>query len=186
MKEPIFIDIETSGLAPGEHVIFSIAAIFRDQEFVVNIVPTFEEWERASKIALEVNGMTYAFLRLNGVPMEDATDKFITWLYQVGVTSENSFWVGQNPKFDFGFLTHFMRNELNFANIPAPSAVVDVRDLFSQAVYKGKVKRQLDRKGKTISLAIGVEPEPDVHEAIEGARVVKRNYERLVELLKEE
>lgn len=186
MADPLFVDIETSGLHPGEHVIFSVAAIFKDKEFLVHILPTWEEWERANKVALEVNGMTFAFLRFNGKPLKDATDQFITWLCESGVTSDDAFWVGQNPKFDLGFLAHFMRDELNFADVPGPNKVIDVRDLFVQAVRAGKAQRQTDLKGKTISLALGVEPEPDVHEAIEGARVVKRNYERLMELLKEE
>lgn len=187
-KNLVFVDLETSGLEPNEGAcILAIGAVVEKSvkknpvsEFSVLVKPTEAQWMLASPKALQVNGLTWERLQAEGVPFADARDMFLEWL--VSLTVRSSFtYVGQNPSFDFKFLGAFMGAELEFIDFPTKD-IVDIRDLYSILMNRRKVPFLKYRSGENISKAIGVEPEPAVHDALEGARVVRRNYHRLVEL----
>jgi DNA polymerase III epsilon subunit-like protein len=187
-KNLLFVDIETSGLEPSQGAcILAIGAISEKNvkknpisEFSVLVKPTEMQWKVASPEALKVNGLTWERLSEEGVPFADARDMFIEWLVSNNVRSTFTY-VGQNPGFDLKFLGSFMGDELEFVDFPTKD-IVDIRDLYSILVNRKKVPYLKYRSGKNISLAIGVEPEPEVHDALEGARVVRRNYMKLLEL----
>jgi DNA polymerase III epsilon subunit-like protein len=188
-KNLIYLDIETSGLEPSQgHCILGIGAVVeknvkRDpiSEFSALVIPTEMQWQLATPEALKVNGLTLEHLVEHGKPFNEVRDDFMRWLMEHGVQSGKYTYVGQNPSFDLKFLGSFMGPELEFINFPTDD-VIDIRDLYSILVNRKKVRFLKYRSGKNISEAIGVEPEPDVHLAIEGARVVRRNYQKLVEL----
>lgn len=186
----LFLDIETSGLEPTEGaVILSIGArlekiqdsqVIDEQEWerVVKVTP--EQWEKASPKALEVNGMTWDIVSA-GKPIEDVRDEFIIWLVEHDITPPDIY-IGQNPMFDIRFLEFFMGEELEFVGAPWTGAVVDVRSFYRELSKLKKVKYLKYASGKNISEALGVEPEDDVHEALEGARVVSRNFHALTKI----
>lgn len=190
----LFLDIETTGLKPAEGaVILALAAIAelrgkknegKIAEFEAVVLPTKDQWAKASPEALKVNGMTLEYLEANGKPLEQVTYDFLVWLQETGVTTDHYFLVGQNPKFDLGFLEYYMP-ELDFIGFPRGN-FLDNRDLYSILVSRKAMPflpvARGGRSGKNISLALGVEPEPDIHTAIEGARVVRRNYMKMLEL----
>jgi len=188
MKSHVFVDLETSGLSPDHGaVILSIGACVvttRKQtptEFSILIRPTIPQWAEANPKALEVNGLTYERLMAEGVPFNDAVDAFCGWAVRNGVTARTFEYVGQNPAFDLRFLQHFMSGQLAMIGFPLTDPI-DIRDLYSILVNRRAVPYLKNRNGENISLALGVEPEPAIHDALEGARVVRRNYLKLIEL----
>ena len=174
----IYVDIETTGLDPNQGAVaLSIAAICDGDvphpEFVIDILPTDEQWAAASPEALAVNGMTLDYLVENGVDPDVAYAELNAWLEECGV-DDKTLWVGQNPEFDHKFLApHIV--------VAKPTSYLDNRALYDTLV-PAKLPRLKKRSGRWISIALRVDPEPDVHTAIEGARVVKRNHDKLVQL----
>lgn len=183
----LYIDLETSGLEPSEGaVILSIGALFEkiqngkvvdstEWERVVKV--TQEQWDKASPKALEVNGMTWDIVSA-GKPIEDVRDEFIIWLVDNDLNPPDIY-VGQNPMFDIKFMNYFIGSELEFVGTPWSGAVVDIRAFYRTLSKQKKVKYLQYASGKNISVALGVEPEDDVHEALEGAKVVARNFHAL-------
>lgn len=182
-KKLCFIDLETTGLEPGRYVILSIGAVTSDdKEYYAVIKPTLEQWACASPEALVINGFDWVTLDVEGRKFTEVRDEFCKWLVENGIEQGKSLFVGQNPDFDFKFLKFFMGGYLEYINIPLPP--VDVRDIYTTAINKGKLFPTAQfRHGKTISLELGVEPEPEPHNALEGAKVIRRNFEALVKLL---
>jgi DNA polymerase III epsilon subunit-like protein len=190
-KSKIFLDIETTGLEYSQGaVILSIGAVAElrgkknlgnSVEFYGLICPTREEFAAASPEALQVNGLTWETLEANGKPFREVVEDFLRWLMEHKIDAKNYQYVGQNPNFDLGFLRFFLGDELDFVNFPFEDPL-DIRDLYSILVSRRVMKYLKRRTGENISIELGVEPEPKIHNALEGARVVKRNYDRLVEL----
>ena len=153
------------------------------EELVVHITPTDEQWAKASKQALEVNGLTLNFLKANGLPMDDAVATICEWLMSHRLTGPDIKYVGQNPTFDILFLDHYMGPELESIGFPLGRLPVNNILLAKELVRRDKNFRVPNFKGASLSLALGVEPEPAIHNALDGARVVRRNYYALIERL---
>lgn len=193
-KRYVYVDIETSGLEPmqgavilGIGAIAEVAGKTRDravEEFSVFVKPTKDQWAVANPGALAVNGLTWEFLQENGLPFDEARDEFLRFLVANNVSDRLFIHVGQNPAFDLKFMGHFMGTELEFIGYPGNDPY-DVRDFYSILVNHKVVPFARKRSGKNISLALGVEPEPDVHDALEGARVVRRNFQKCLELMEQ-
>jgi len=188
MKSQVFVDLETSGLSPDHGaVILGIGACIattkkrEPTEFSILVRPTISQWSASSPKALEVNGLTYQRLMEDGIPFNDAVDAFCGWAVENGVTARSFEYVGQNPVFDLRFLQYFMAGQLAMINFPLTDPI-DIRDLHSILVNRRVLPYLKYRSGENISLALGVEPEPAIHDALEGARVVRRNYLKLIEL----
>ena len=184
----IFVDLETSGLSP-EHgaAILSFGLIADDgsvtspiQELEVHVIPTEEQWAKASLQALEVNGLTMEFLQTNGVPLPTAIRQVCDWLAAQRIWLGTEV-VGQNPDFDYRFLRFFMLNELQCTGFPVGRNAINVIDLAKELLGKDKTFRlppnpggRPSFKGASISLALGLEPEPTIHKAIGGARACRQ------------
>lgn len=184
----VYIDIETSGLEPTEGAcILAIGAMaqrFDDdtpkastptENFEVVVLPTNEQWEKASPEALKVNGMTLEYLKEHGVPLQEAIAEFTTFIARNFKPGESYFHVGQNPAFDIKFLRWAMGEELKFLGYPFYDSV-NIIECF-------KTIQQIDRTLKTdrynghaISRALGVKEEDKVHTAMGGTEAVYRNY----------
>jgi len=196
-KNHIFVDIETSGLKLEDGaVILAIGAVAelkgkklagQVSEFYGVILPTPEQWAAASPQALTVNGLTWAYLCEHGKPLQRVVEDFTQWVYENKITATSHVHVGQNPAFDLCFLKHFMQAELEFVGYPLYGECVDNRDLYgileSRRVMPYLAREQGGRTSERISAALGLEPEPLPHNALEGARAVQRNFNRLCELV---
>lgn len=179
-----FIDLETSGLEPGKGVIFSAGVTLStgEEETEVIFTPTREEFDNASPKALEVNGMTWDYLVENGVPFDQARKELLSWLVDVGVNRDNWVFMAQNAKFDRKFMEHFMK-DLMYSFYGLPDTWVDFIPLYKH--YGRKLELNVKYRNQThIAEQLGVPPEPEVHEALEGARSLKRNYMALRQLAK--
>jgi len=184
-KKRFFIDLETSGLEPTEGaVILQIGCLTddpEDGEFSMTILPTNEQYVKASPKAIEVNGLTWEVLQEKGKSFEEVKEEFLRYLARCGI--DGCVLVGQNPTFDMKFLRFFMQGEMDYLGVPYDRPV-DVRNMYSEAIRRNLVKpTEQGRAGHVISRMIGVEEEPKVHDALEGAKVVKRNYDKLKVLL---
>lgn len=194
-KNYLYVDIETSGLKPEEGaVMLAIGAVAtlkgkgnvgKVAEFEGYILPTEEQWKLASPSALVVNGLTWNLLREKGKPAVDVIADFASWLMDNKVDATSHTYVGQNPKFDLGFLKFYAKDALSFVGFPWEN-FIDNRDLYSilvnRKVMPWLTKESGGRKSENISTALGVEPEPFPHTALEGARVVKRNFDAMEKL----
>lgn len=184
MSKLVAIDLETTGLDPNPYVILGIGAVVFDStgynvidELSLLINPGKAAFDLASPEALQVNGLTWDKVSAEGIAPRDATNEFLKFLYPHMPAK----YIGQNPNFDIKFMRYFMEQELDF--IGFQWAATDIRGLYDKAVALRKVPRLQKKSGKNISMSLGVPPEPDVHDALEGARVVYRNYVALQHLL---
>jgi len=186
MMKRCFVDLETTGLNPwrdnpnqnDKGVILSAGFVTETgAELEAIITPTPEEWGYASPQALEVNGMTWDFLKENGEPFEDAARRIINWLTTEKITEENG-WVffAQNAQFDKKFLVHFLGDWMEFAG--APKQWIDFIPIYKEVGRKAGLNVHY-QNSHHISQQLGVPEEPKPHQAIEGARVLKRNYDAL-------
>ena len=195
----IFIDTETSGLAPTSGaVILAIGMVSEDHqphspcnEFELYITPTEEQWAAASEEALKVNGLTLDFLRENGVPLATAVEKVCTWIAGQRVWLGTDV-IGQNPDFDFLFLRYFMGSPLLNMGFPIhrnPINVIDMAKELYACDDAFKVKLPINGSGRpslrgsAISQALGLPPEPEIHRALAGAHACRNNYYTLLDRL---
>lgn len=181
-----FLDIETTGLTPGPHVILSIGVILNQglygDEFV--IIPSKKKWDTAEPKALEVNGMTIEYLRKHGDSFNVARSKLLTWFCRHDIVQGKAVIVGQNIKFDIKFLKYFFGPDLAFFQIPVDDTVDNI------SLFKGLQKKDPSLRGAkwnthAMSKALGVPEEPGVHTALEGAKAALRNYWAIMERYEE-
>lgn len=185
----LFCDIETSGLEPISAVPLEIGMMldksFNDPEpviFTIVVKPTEAQWQLASPRALEVNGFTWERCQEEGLPIQEAADKLCAWLVEHGVDAHHPIYIGQNPRFDLKFIGHYFGPKLRFLGIDFGQPV-DVIDMAKQLARVDQTVQFTNFKGASISEALGLPPEPDLHTAEGGIRAVKQNYYALAERL---
>lgn len=183
----IYLDIETTGLEPKDGaVILSVAFLVQKHdgfnppkddpifEFEVTILPTEEEWAKASPEALKVNGMTLEYLKEKGVPLRQATTELSSFLKGTGVIDVPHVLIGQNPTFDLSFFRAYMP-DLFWFGLSDKNLVNNIQ-LFKYVQRLDPTLRTSKYNGHALSRALGVQEEDVVHTAIGGAKVVFRNY----------
>jgi DNA polymerase-3 subunit epsilon len=101
LRSICFVDCETTGLDPNYHEIIEVAAVrvlptslIVEAEMEAKIIP--QHIERASDIALEINGYTPERW-VNAIPLEKA-------LRMLRPIISGCYLAGHNVRFDFGFL----------------------------------------------------------------------------------
>lgn len=180
--QKLFIDLETTGLEPDEGAcILSVGAVTSDgHEFYGVVKPTEMQWKLASPDALKLNGFTWEQLEKEGRPLSEVAGEFVQWL--ADHCTSDTVYVGMNPSFDQKFMFVFFYNELAFVDVNLSKAV-DVRRMYMNGEDLRLVPRLSRRSGENISRALGVTPEDSIHNALEGAKVVMRNYDALIKIL---
>lgn len=172
MSKIVAVDLETTGLDPLKHEIIELGfVIFDDKTFKVygqfnlKIIP--EHIERASKKALEVNGYDPKDWD-DAIPLHQA----LTFFAQA---TDKATLVAHNVAFDWSFLDVAfnglgIKNTLNYHKLDSLSiawAKIDHQKLFSWSL-------------KTICTYLGLEPEPKVHRAVNGAIKCYEVYKKLM------
>jgi len=178
----LFVDIETTGLEPQEGAVMLSVGAFVEygslrEPFEVVILPTKEEWEKASPKALQVNGMTWEVLEKDGVPLKEAAARFVEFLAQ-HLYGKEFVHVGQNPDFDLKFLKASWYGDLKFMGYPFNRSV-NIIELTKLTQQFDSTLRTKYYNSHAISKALGVAEESKVHTAIGGTMAVHRNYTAL-------
>lgn len=172
----ISVDLETTGLQPGKHDIASIGAVH---------VESGEEFYRECKIynnthisekALEVNGFTEKQLREGkGISIGSAVLEFVRWVGSLGTEGEKEIAMGWNyGSFDNQFLEVHMGSKIREGLIG--HRYIDLHSmLFTLTGESMKSYEACDY--------LGVEQEPEIHNALEGAKMNVRIYNAIMSRL---
>jgi DNA polymerase III epsilon subunit-like protein len=111
----LVVDTETGGLDPSKQSILSLAGVVMQDNAVLDTIEIFvnEPDIHADAAALKVNGIKLDWLRENGKTPLQAAEELGTFLYKhFGTAAQFSnriVLVGQNTKFDIGFLKRLYR-----------------------------------------------------------------------------
>jgi DNA polymerase III epsilon subunit-like protein len=172
----IVIDLETTGLTPGINGILSIGAVdlntgdeFYGECRVADHIVIHER-------ALEVNGFTLAQVKDENKPTErELYHQYLRW-----TKGRDRTMAGHSVgKFDIQFLLEIHRQEGgDVGNFPFSKNSVDIHSIMF-ALSGGQ-----SMKLKHICEYLGVDPEPDIHNALEGARAAARCFTVVLPLLK--
>ncbi len=172
MSKFVSVDLETTGLDPLKHEIIELGfVIFDDINFKVygqfNFKITPEHIETASKKALEVNGYNEKDWD-DAIPLHQA----LTFFAQA---TEGATLIAHNVAFDWSFLDKAF-NGLEIQNS------LNYHKLDSLSVAWAKIPHQKLKSWslKTICTYLGLEPEPKVHRAVNGAIKCYEVYSKLM------
>lgn len=164
-----FVDTETTGLDPEVHEMIEFAVRTSDgKQIKFKIKP--KHIETASDIALKINGYTPERW-VDALDPKKAAAIIHEWL-------EDAIIIGQNVKFDIGFIKALLKREgieydKNFLRYSGDTVTLALAHL----VPKGLDNLSL----KNIMKFLGMEPEPDVHEAMNGVDACKAVWEALTD-----
>lgn len=179
----IYVDLETTGIDPEQDGICSIGAVHSCKgEFYMECRPLYVRDPHPK--ALEVNGFTLESLRDPRKPLEnEALLAFRTWLTEpdaYGNRYEKYCLVGKNPAFDMGFLRR------SPASLPFHRRVVDVHSsAYDHAVVDGECLENPAYSIYDYYKRLGIPPEPEIHNALEGAKHARLVHTVLLDRLSE-
>ena len=168
----IFTDLEMTGLSTKQHEIIEIGAVLTtpDLEIIneLNVKVAPKHIETATPRALEVNGYTPEDW-IDAISLEEALEIFSD-------TAIDATFIAHNAPFDLRFIDKAFE-DTRILNLMSTHRIDNLA--FARAALEGKVKSFTQ---ESISMHFGFEPEPAIHRAVNGARLVRQNYSRLVEL----
>lgn len=174
MKTPLaarrraFVDVETTGLDPATHEIIEFAVVFDDGQFEsFKVLPRHPE--TADPAALAVNGWTPEEWKHDALGQRTAAARIFHLLQDAIV-------VGFNVGFDASFIRAMLRREGFNANEICRHCGDPVTLALEHLVPKGLDSLSL----KNVMTFLGMEPEPDIHRALAGARGCKSVWDALV------
>ena len=193
-KRILFVDLETTGFSPEYAGTASVGAVLMgidgqiEDEFYAIICPTDAQMSHpGAPGAFKVNGFSPEELKDKGRPAEDVWTDFGAWLKDNKVTSTKVRYVGQNPKFDLAFIQAEAPQLVKKYGF-VPHRALDIIDLYGVSESRfivpfisGEGKRK-GKSGNSLAKALQVEGEPEVHNALEGARLNWRNFTRLAQI----
>lgn len=175
-KKIVMTDLETSGDVPGVHEILEIGVVvFNPQTF--EIVDSYnrkvkpERIETAVQAAIDYNGYNEKDWA-DAVNLKEAMEEYARR------AGENIF-CSYNVSFDWGFIN----NSFLQAEIKNPMSTFenhDRLDLLSIAWERG-VKNEKSWSLKTACNLFGIEPEPEPHNALNGAMTAYKLFKKLSE-----
>lgn len=172
-KRPLAItDIETTGLDDHIHDIIDIGLILADQD-TLEILDTFEtkikpeNIKEANPESLKINGYNEKDWQ-NSLSLKKGLEIYVNKV-------KGAVFCAHNVTFDWGFLKEAFRK----------SGVQDTMDyhrleLFSVAYAKLNFSGLKNFNLSTLAEFLGIEPEPEVHRALNGARLAYEVYKKLL------
>ena len=124
----ISVDVETAGPDPGRYPLLSIGACLvfdPEQSFYVELMPTTMD---ATEEALTVSGLSLEALASNGIPPEEAMQRFDAWLTEVNQSEARPVFVAFNAAFDWMFINNYFHRFLG--RNPFGHAALDIKAFF--------------------------------------------------------
>jgi len=183
----LYVDCETTGLDCGVHALVQVAGVIEvcgkvEKRFNVLLRP--ESGQMANKKALDVQGRTLEQIRA----FPSAQDGY---LELIGIfdgfidrykKDDKFLWIGQNPRFDYGFLDAFFNRFKNpYLYAYVDYHLIDIGAVAQALVDAGRIKL-VNLKLATIAEAFLV---PLVaHDAVQDAEAVYLIYQKMISLLR--
>lgn len=177
----IIVDVETGGLNPNKHALLSIGAVDYEtgEEFygecrAYKDYPGYED-DLIDDFALKVNGFTLE--QCHDVRKQWPHSLYMHFLQWAAIDKKRDLLIGgqQVGSFDIPFLKRF-------ANDPV-QGIVPVwpfghRSVDLHSVAYAQLGKSLSLDG--ILMAVGLSPEPKPHHALNGARLERDAFKRLL------
>jgi DNA polymerase III epsilon subunit-like protein len=165
-REIVFVDLETTSLDPQTGEIIEVGMVLEDGASEISFKVQPEHLETADPQALKVNGYTAA-------EWQDAESQKYAAIILAEILNGRLV-AGQNVKFDLGFIEALSKK----TGVPIKTRYgLDTVSLaFEHLIPHGL--RSLSMKD--ISRFLGFEPEPKVHRALNGARMAKMIWTKIV------
>lgn len=162
-----YVDCETTGLSPTKHEIIDFAVIFENgTEVQFRVKP-----ERPQDIhprAQAVNGYNAAAWA-DAISQADAA-------YQISELLDGHTICAHNAKFDYGFVEETVKRHGHLVTFSYHTV-----DTVGIAIVKCRKDGLKSLSLKNVCAFLGIDPEPEIHTAINGARCVKQVFEKLAE-----
>jgi len=184
----LFIDLETTGTVPGKHGVVQIAGIIEiegkvAEEFELKCRPF--PGEVADPAALRVIGKTADEIRAYPEPrlaFEKLKGIFQKYVDRYDKTDKLNM-VGQNPKFDYDFLTSFFqKNGDQYLYAYIKFHLIDL--IAATALFQSAGKMTVpNMKLETVAGYFGIEHK--AHDALEDIRITRQLYHTYADLIKQ-
>jgi len=192
---PCAVDVETTGTEAGYHEIVQIAIQPLDMDFkpYEGVLPFYVELKpdyplRASKKAMEVNGMSLVYLQSFGVPQETCQDMLLTWFQSLKLANSRRLLpMAHNWPFDYSFISNLLGPDL-FSEIFCPH-YRDTMELALSIVDLAAISGCAKLPFKSFNLralcgAFGIPYHPDAHDALEDSLAVAKLFPLLLRMLR--
>lgn len=187
----IFLDTETTGLNPSVHRILEVAFRVLDSttgkdvcsyQSIVTISP--QDWKKASRQALKVNGFTKTTIDSQGKDPETIAWDIIALFRKHKIFKSNAYFLCLNPSFDRQFFSQIISENvqeahgfpmrwLDFANM-------EVAIRFKNDVETDKKHAFLPLSKDSIAKRYGVLPEQKPHRAMNGVDHLLAIYQKVI------
>ena len=124
----ISVDVESAGPNPGQYAMLSIGACTVTEPVETFYVEIQPDREAFSPEALEVSGLSLEKLQENGVPPEQAMERFGDWVKQVTPENSRPVFVAFNAPFDWMFVNDYFHRYLG--HNPFGHSALDMKAFF--------------------------------------------------------
>lgn len=169
----VFTDLETTGLSTKNHEIIELGAVITTPDLEVIEELNFKiqpmRIETASPISLEVNGFDPEDW-WDAISLREAIETF-------AAKTKGASFGGHNAPFDWRFI-NAAYDELYLPNELSGHVVDNLK--FARTALKGLGFTKFTQEAMAIHF--GLEPEPAIHRAVNGARLARDIYGKLIEL----
>lgn len=180
----IFLDIETNGLDPQRHVPIEIGILIYDldkndefEAFTSFIALDAEDKKNSCLTAMQVNGIVDRIPK--DAPEIDMVERAIEMFFlQNNISSENCFFLCQNPTFDRPFF-HKIIPQIRMNHLGWPYHWLDLASMYWFKSITNGLKLQSTKcilSKDSIAKCLGMDPEPMPHTAIQGAAHLAKCY----------
>ncbi|MCG7394233.1 3'-5' exonuclease [Microvirga sp. ACRRW] len=144
----ISVDVETSGPIPGEYSLLTIGACLVEddqQAFACRLKPINRNFVPE---AMETTGLSLSELECDGLPPEDAMNRFRVWIQDVSGSDSISVFVGLNAPFDWSFINYYFHKHLG--ENPFGFTALDLKALYMGATGCGWYDTRSSQMDRTL------------------------------------
>jgi DNA polymerase III epsilon subunit-like protein len=179
MYRYIAVDIETSGLIPGEFSMISIGACVafdRSKVFYAELKPITEQFDPKS---MEINGMSIEKLIIEGKEPERAMLEFESWIKDVSGKDKPVF-VAYPAFFDWMFINYYFMRFLKrnpFTDRRPNARVIDIKTYLAAKYNLGVEEASRDKLRELFPTE-----HQHTHNALDDAKGYAESFEKLFKL----
>lgn len=184
-RKLIVVDCETGGLDPTKHAILSFGAvIYQDGVIAGEFEVMIQDRGEITDEALSVNGLDVRSLQSQWDTPWLAVQKFKNWLYANELYGKQTL-AAHNATFDSGFLKRLWRlagedfeTQFDYRMLCTQTAALLLEQAGRLTLVGGSASL------KNVAAGFGLPPEPEPHDALQGAILAAKVLAKMVERLK--